>query len=656
MYGVQQEQVHASLRAIASRYMSMEESETLNDAVALGCSFPQTTNGTSKVTEAIVDIGLTWRDERVRQRVHLAPPLHGTFGVTIMRVAPETVLERASSAKEQQSLRYQIICTMKKSKKKPPKELSNEENRVIGTAWVQKVQPLLTTPFWQLMQCRHLLAGPLAQARELLEAVDEATELFKQLGLEDSNSKQSTGKNKNSGRSVGVKMPIFPSKEQLCKHFRWMEEIDLRTWLRQRWLEQQAKDSERAVPPLMWLLDTVKYNGFFVCMVLPPVRITLADVLTSCREQRGSGGAWYGLPLMIVRRIALQLLRALEFLHSQGVVHADVRPANIFLPKLSSDKAVKKFLDDCENLDNNPEKLSSTMARAQLMLGGFDVAFWTNSKACKGANKSGGIEEVVREPRVAGDELQLQSHGSDNGERPLHYHAPEVLLQWFSSYSMGIDMWAAGSTLAELIVGAPLLPGTSMHSQMEKTVELLGMPPPSVLEEPIKLHKEESGCGLCYKLRDSHFVMKLRGMLYHEAPRTRERNLHPKKIRQAISAGLNVDLIQQRVWSTCLCWWFPLEIDGTHGFTACSACFIGVGSKKAPANGAGKDVNGNGVSALLMHAHPGLTPPAASLKVGATAWEEFDELILHLLAYEPAQRPSATQLLSGPFLSSQPGS
>lgn len=61
------------------------------------------------------------------------------------------------------------------------------------------------------------------------------------------------------------------------------------------------------------------------------------------------------------------------------------------------------------------------------------------------------------------------------------YRAPEVILG--ARYSMAIDMWSLGCILAELLTGFPLLPGEDEADQLACIIELLGMPPPKLLEQ-----------------------------------------------------------------------------------------------------------------------------------------------------------------------------
>ncbi|KAJ3567577.1 hypothetical protein NP233_g6268 [Leucocoprinus birnbaumii] len=59
------------------------------------------------------------------------------------------------------------------------------------------------------------------------------------------------------------------------------------------------------------------------------------------------------------------------------------------------------------------------------------------------------------------------------------YRSPEVLLGM--SYTSAIDMWSLGCIAVELFLGLPLFPGTSEYNQLTRIIEMLGMPPMSML-------------------------------------------------------------------------------------------------------------------------------------------------------------------------------
>lgn len=55
------------------------------------------------------------------------------------------------------------------------------------------------------------------------------------------------------------------------------------------------------------------------------------------------------------------------------------------------------------------------------------------------------------------------------------YRAPEILLG-STCYTKAVDMWSLGCILAEMLSGKPLFPGTSTMNQLEKILEVTGMP------------------------------------------------------------------------------------------------------------------------------------------------------------------------------------
>lgn len=55
------------------------------------------------------------------------------------------------------------------------------------------------------------------------------------------------------------------------------------------------------------------------------------------------------------------------------------------------------------------------------------------------------------------------------------YRAPEILLS-STRYTFGVDMWACGCILGELINGKPIFPGTSTMNQLDRILEVTGRP------------------------------------------------------------------------------------------------------------------------------------------------------------------------------------
>ncbi|XP_034938495.1 serine/threonine-protein kinase minibrain isoform X2 [Chelonus insularis] len=138
-----------------------------------------------------------------------------------------------------------------------------------------------------------------------------------------------------------------------------------------------------------------------------------------------------GVSLNLTRKFAQQLCTALMFLSTPelNIIHCDLKPENILLcnPKRSAIKIVD-FGSSCQ-------------------LG----------------------QRIYQ---------YIQSR---------FYRSPEVLLG--IPYDLAIDMWSLGCILVEMHTGEPLFSGANEIDQMNKIVEVLGMPPKHILDQAHKARK-----------------------------------------------------------------------------------------------------------------------------------------------------------------------
>lgn len=138
-----------------------------------------------------------------------------------------------------------------------------------------------------------------------------------------------------------------------------------------------------------------------------------------------------GVSLNLTRKFAQQLCTALMFLSTPelNIIHCDLKPENILLcnPKRSAIKIVD-FGSSCQ-------------------LG----------------------QRIYQ---------YIQSR---------FYRSPEVLLG--IPYDLAIDMWSLGCILVEMHTGEPLFSGANEVDQMNKIVEVLGMPPKHILDQAHKARK-----------------------------------------------------------------------------------------------------------------------------------------------------------------------
>ncbi|KAF2858420.1 kinase-like protein [Piedraia hortae CBS 480.64] len=151
-----------------------------------------------------------------------------------------------------------------------------------------------------------------------------------------------------------------------------------------------------------------------LCIVTPCLSINLYEFIRAHN--------FVGFSLVLIRRIARQLLACLTLLQQKRIIHCDLKPENILLcDARKADVRVIDFGSSCRE------------------------------------------EEKVY--------TYIQSR---------FYRSPEVILG--SSYGLGIDMWSFGCILAELFTGYPLFPGENEQEQLACIMEVFGPPDRHLVE------------------------------------------------------------------------------------------------------------------------------------------------------------------------------
>ncbi|KAK8814294.1 hypothetical protein WA158_008156 [Blastocystis sp. Blastoise] len=131
------------------------------------------------------------------------------------------------------------------------------------------------------------------------------------------------------------------------------------------------------------------------------------------------------MPMIYVKLYAYQLFKALNYVHSLGFCHRDIKPQNLLI---QIETHILKLCD-----------------------------FGSAKKLVKG------------EPNVS----YICSR---------YYRAPELIFG-STEYTVAIDIWSAGCVLAELLIGKPLFPGESNVDQLVEIIKVLGTPTSEQIKE-----------------------------------------------------------------------------------------------------------------------------------------------------------------------------
>ena len=213
---------------------------------------------------------------------------------------------------------------------------------------------------------------------------------------------------------------------QVCECFdhKKKEKVAIKVIKNKRKFHQQAKVEIRILQSMRENdpednKNIIKMQNFFmfrnhVCIVFELISISLYEFLQL--------NDFKGISLGLIRCFAKQVLTALAYTKSLGVVHCDLKPENILLV--------------------NPQK-------SRIKLIDFGSSCF--------------LEERLH--------TYIQSR---------FYRAPEVILG--IPYTPAIDMWSLGCILIELFLGQPIWPGENEFDQLLLIISYLGLPPSELLQ------------------------------------------------------------------------------------------------------------------------------------------------------------------------------
>ncbi|KAJ1867714.1 serine/threonine protein kinase, CMGC, dual-specificity [Coemansia sp. RSA 989] len=153
-----------------------------------------------------------------------------------------------------------------------------------------------------------------------------------------------------------------------------------------------------------------------------------------------------GTPAPLLRHFTVQMLQSLQLMGRHRIIHADLKPENILMAGQVP----------------MPSRRATVHPLTQPQLGGDMQRGLYGIKVIDLGSSCFETERVY---------TYIQSR---------FYRAPEVILGL--PYGPGIDMWSLGCIVAELLTGYPLFPGENEREQLWCMLEVLGPPPPYLVE------------------------------------------------------------------------------------------------------------------------------------------------------------------------------
>ena len=133
-----------------------------------------------------------------------------------------------------------------------------------------------------------------------------------------------------------------------------------------------------------------------------------------------------------IKYITYEITKGLQYIHSRGVIHRDLKPLNILVN------------------DNWDIKISD---------------FGQSNVSTENINKDHDLTKFVT---------------------TRYYRAPELYLNYQSNYTSSVDMWSMGCIIAELFNKNIFVKGSTTNEYLEFIVQFLGLPSKDIQEKEIR--------------------------------------------------------------------------------------------------------------------------------------------------------------------------
>ncbi|KAL5356013.1 kinase-like domain-containing protein [Aspergillus floccosus] len=237
---------------------------------------------------------------------------------------------------------------------------------------------------------------------------------------------------------------------------------------------QQLSDTRRTMIPPIWDRHTMQGpNGSHHCLVTSPARVSLSDA---------KNASWISLfQLDVARALAAQLVIAVRYIHSQGLVHGDLHRGNILLQLPSGFD--QSTTEELYNLCGEPVLEPVNRLDGQDLQSGVPqhgvLPIWLGE-----ASENITLPEArillsdFGEAFFPAQEEKFESH------TPLLIRPPEARFEPTKPLNFSSDIWTLACTIFDILAQRPLFEGflTNEDDMTCQQIDALG-PLPAEWEE-----------------------------------------------------------------------------------------------------------------------------------------------------------------------------
>ncbi|CAG8972541.1 hypothetical protein HYALB_00001233 [Hymenoscyphus albidus] len=223
-------------------------------------------------------------------------------------------------------------------------------------------------------------------------------------------------------------------------------------------------------PYISTLHDSFRHegpNGSHVCLIMKVMGETLSTFANWFDNRQ--------IPHPLVHLYSWQLLAALDYAHSCGVIHTDIQPRNIMM-KIPDESVIERYLETSEPVSNPDTQESAAGSNVVATQSLRDVYFPENFNLMN-------VHVALGDWGVAS---WVDRHLTEHIQ-PVLLRSPEVLLE--APWGPAVDIWNLGALVPEMIYAQQTFSGESpegkysTHQHLEEIATLLEPFPKSLLDK-----------------------------------------------------------------------------------------------------------------------------------------------------------------------------